>query len=306
MTERLSRLASPWLRRLGPATSAPVRLVCFSHAGGSAVFYAKLAHALSPTIETHAVQYPGRSERRHEPFPESIAQVADAVAAELAPSCDRPTALFGHSMGSVVAFEVGLRLEAMGCPPTWLFASGRAAPSCQRKEFTHLLDDSSLLGEMQKLGGTDRRLLDDDELMQLMLPVIRADYQALASYRYAPGPPLSCPVTAINGQDDPKVSRQTASAWNEHTTGIFRSLTLRGGHFYLVDRVPEVAAMIQDCLALPGPLDRSPPVELALTELVSDRLSSAYTRCVGQVEGSPSGITHSGRELRDCKKGSSS
>lgn len=259
MAARPSRPGSRWLRRLGPASSAPVRLVCFPHAGGSAVSHAKLAHALSPTVETHAVQYPGRFERRHEPLPESITAVADAVAAELAPSRDRPNALFGHSMGSVVAFEVARRLEAMGCPPTWLFASGRAAPSRQHKESTRLLNDPSLLGEMQKLGGTDRRLLDDDELMQLMLPVIRADYRALASYRYAPGPPLSCPVTALNGRDDPGVTPRTASAWREHTTGRFRSLTLRGGHFYLVDRVSEVAAVIQACLASPGlDLDASP------------------------------------------------
>jgi surfactin synthase thioesterase subunit len=255
----LSRPASPWLRRLGPASSAPVRLVCFPHAGGSAVSYVKLAHALSPTVDTHAVQYPGRFERRHEPLPESITAVADAVVAELAPSRGRPTALFGHSMGSVIAFEVARRLEAMGCPPTWLFVSGSAAPSRQRRECTHLLDDPSFLGEVQKLGGTDRRLLDDDELMQLMLPVIRADSQALESYRYAPGPPLRCPVTALNGQDDPKVRRRTASAWRKHTTGRFRSLTLRGGHFYLVDQVPVVAAVIEGCLAAQRPgLDPSP------------------------------------------------
>jgi surfactin synthase thioesterase subunit len=255
---RLSRPGSRWLRRLGPASGAPVRLVCFPHAGGSAVSHVKLAQALSPTVDTHGVQYPGRFERRHEP-PESITAVADAVAAELGPSWDRPTALFGHSMGSVIAFEVARRLEAMGCPPTWLFASGRAAPSRQREESTHLLNDPSLLGEMHKLGGTDRRLLDDDQLMQLMLPVIRADYQVMASYRYAPGPPLSCPVTAMNGHDDPKVTQRTASAWREHTTGRFRSLTLIGGHFYLVDRVSEVAAVIQASLAAPEPgLDPSP------------------------------------------------
>lgn len=263
MAERPSPPTSPWLRQFTPAPDAPVRLVCFPHAGGSAAFYAMLAHALNPTVDTFAVQSPGRLERWHEPFPESIAQVAETVAAEIAASLDRPTALFGHSMGSVVAFEVARRLEAAQCPPTWLFISGRAAPSTQPREFTHLLDDPSLLAEMQKLGGTDRRLLDDHELMQLLLPVIRADYRILAGYRFASGPLLSCPVTALNGQADPRVTPQTASAWAEHTTGPFRSLRLRGGHFYLVDRVPEVAAVVHGCLAAPKSGPGGPPTTTA-------------------------------------------
>ena len=248
MAERSSRVPTPSLRHLAPAPAAPIRLVCFPHAGGSATFYAALAHALGSQVDTQAVQYPGRLERRDEPFPESIAEVADAVVSELAPCLDRPTALFGHSMGAVVAFEVARRLEALQCPPTWLFISGRGAPSLQPREFTHLLDDQSLLAEMAKLGGTDRRLLADEELMQFLLPVIRGDYLTLASYRHAPGPPLSCPLTAVNGQDDTRVSSRTVAAWEQLTTGPFHSLTLRGGHFYLVERAPEVAALLRGCL----------------------------------------------------------
>lgn len=244
MTAPASNASSPWIRRFVPAPDAPVRLVCLPHAGGSAAFYVPLAKALSPDVDTLAVQYPGRQDRRLEPLIETVAGLADGLAAELAPWTDRPFALFGHSLGAVLAFEVARRLEAMGRAPVALFASGRGAPSRHRREFSHRLDDQALIREMRKLGGTDPRVFDNEDLLQLALPVMRADYEAVETYRFQPGPPLSCPVTAVNGQDDPKVTPDDADAWREHTTADFQTVTLPGGHFYLVDRHDEMVDLI--------------------------------------------------------------
>ena len=244
MTAFDSPADSPWIRRYAPAPDASVRLVCLPHAGGSAAFYTKLARALGPDVDTLAVQYPGRLDRRHDPLVKDMAELADRLVAELVPWTDRGIALFGHSLGAVLGFEVARRLEAMGRTPLTLFVSGRNAPSRHRREFSHLLDDKALIEQVKALGGTDPRVFEHEELVQLALPVIRADYEAVDGYRYEPGPLLSCPVTVLNGTDDPKVSPEDTDAWREHTTGDFDSVVFPGRHFYLVDRHAEVTDAI--------------------------------------------------------------
>ncbi|GGZ29553.1 oleoyl-ACP hydrolase [Streptomyces olivaceoviridis] len=249
MSPRESSLASSWIRRYVPAPEAPVRLVCLPHAGGSATFYGGLARRLAPDIDVLAVQYPGRLERRTEPPMTDLTALAEVLVTELTPWTDRTYVLFGHSLGAMVAFETARRLEAAGRPPVALFVSGRGAPSRHRREFGPRLDDATLLQQMRGLGGTDPRVFADEELMWLALPVMRADYRMVEDYRYLPGPPLSCPVTAFNGRTDPKVSSPDVDAWRDHTTASFESLVFPGGHFYLVDRSEEVTAALIDRLS---------------------------------------------------------
>ncbi|MFJ5832777.1 thioesterase II family protein [Streptomyces sp. NPDC093089] len=244
---------SPWIYRYRPAPDARVRLVCLPHAGGSAPFFVPVARALSPDVDVLAVQYPGRLERRNEPLIESLTELAARVVDELVPWTDRPLALFGHSLGSLLGFEVARLLTEKGHPPVRLFASGRRAPDVHRAEFDYALDDQGLLRAMAELGGTDPRILADEELMRMALPVIRADYRAVETYRYAAGAPLGCPVTVLTGGDDPKVSAADAAAWRAHTSGAFEVVTLPGGHFYLVDHHEKVTDLIADRLAAPAP-----------------------------------------------------
>lgn len=241
MTEPRSTL---WIRRFRPEPAAPVRLVCLPHAGGSATFFAGLPTMLGPDVEVLAVQYPGRQDRRAEPFAESMAQLTREVVAELLPWTDRPLALFGHSLGAVLAFETARGLEAAGHGPAALFVSGRRAPSRQRPEYAHRLDDDGLLREIRTLSGTDERVFDDEELVRMVLPAIRADYRIVENYRYEPGPPLGCPLTAFTGTDDPKVSADEAAAWREHTADAFDLVTLPGGHFFLTAHQERVAEVI--------------------------------------------------------------
>ncbi|MER5194584.1 thioesterase II family protein [Streptomyces sp. NPDC002755] len=249
MSTREPPLASPWIRRYAAAPEAPVRLVCLPHAGGSATFYSGLARKLAPAVDVLAVQYPGRLERRAEPLMKDLTALAEALVTELAPWTGRPFALFGHSLGAMVAFETARRLEATGRPPAALFVSGRGAPSLHRREFGPQLDDATLLRQMRRLGGTDPRVLADEDLMRLALPVLRADYRMVEDYHYVPGPPLGCPVTAFNGLTDPKVSSPAVDAWRDHTTASFDSVTFPGSHFYLVDRHEEVTTALTDRLS---------------------------------------------------------
>ncbi|MFF6995240.1 thioesterase II family protein [Streptomyces sp. NPDC008313] len=238
-----------WIRRFHPAPEAPTRLVCFPHAGGSATYYFPVSNALSPGVDVLSVQYPGRQDRRTEPCVDDIRALADTVVRELRPWADRPLTLFGHSMGASLAFEVALRLEAEGIVPLGLFASGRRAPSRHRNETVHLADDDTLIAELKKLSGTDTQMLGDPEVLRMILPAVRNDYRAAETYRHRPGPPLSCPVVALVGDDDPQVTDDEARAWAEHTTGGFTLRTFTGGHFFLNSHAPAVMSAISAHIA---------------------------------------------------------
>ncbi|MFJ8589300.1 thioesterase II family protein [Streptomyces sp. NPDC093595] len=239
-----------WLRRYHPADAAPARLVCFPHAGGSATYYYPLSRSLSPAVDVLAVQYPGRQDRRTETPVDDVTALADIVTEELRPWADRPLALFGHSLGATLAYEVALRLEAEGVQPVKLFASGRRAPSCHREhEAVHLDDDEALLATVRSLRGTSPEVLADDKLLRRLLPAFRGDYKAAETYRKRPGTPLlRCPVTVLTGIADPEVTRAEADAWADHTAGDFTLHEFPGGHFYLNEHAVSVIDRIRETL----------------------------------------------------------
>ncbi|MFI5682204.1 thioesterase II family protein [Streptomyces cellulosae] len=239
--------SSPWIRRFHPAPEAARRLVLLPHAGGSASFFFPLSRALAPAVDVLAVQYPGRQDRRGEPCVDDLDTLADLVAAELSAWTDRPTALLGHSLGAALAFEVARRLEDRGVVPTRLFVSGRRAPADQREEAVHLLADDALVKTVKQLAGGEIQV-PDDEVLRVALPAIRADYKAVETYRYRPGPPLATPVVALTGSEDPKVTPSEAGRWSRYTTGGFDLQVFNGGHFYLVPHLDRVAALVRETL----------------------------------------------------------
>ncbi|MCG7524335.1 alpha/beta fold hydrolase [Streptomyces sp. OfavH-34-F] len=241
-----TRATNAWLRRFHPSDEAPVRLFCLPHAGGSASYYFPVSRTLAPAVDVIAAQYPGRQDRRTEPCVDDVRRLADLVTAEILPWCDRPVALFGHSLGATLGFEVALRLEAAGTTPLVLFASGRRAPSRPREnENVHLSPDAQLLTTIRRMSGTDPAVLADEELLRSVLPAIRADYKAAETYRYTPGPPLTCPIEVLNGTEDPEVTDAEAKAWTTHTKATCTFHTFPGGHFYLTDHAPKVINLIR-------------------------------------------------------------
>lgn len=237
---------SRWLRRFHRTEDAPVRVVCFPHAGGAAGFYWPLSKALSPRVETLAVQYPGRQDRRAESGFGDIDRLTDGILGALVPLLDgRPLALFGHSMGAVLAYEVARRLEhETRSAPAVLFASGRRAPCRHREETIHLQKDQALMQELRELGGTDPELLEDLDIMRMMLPAIRRDYQAIETYRHESGVELSCPITVLTGDEDPRTTIDEASDWKRHTTGDCTLEVFSGGHFFLTQHTPDVVRLV--------------------------------------------------------------
>lgn len=236
-----------WLRNYRPRPAAGVQLVCFPHAGGSASYFHPLAQAIGPGVEVRSVQYPGRQDRRHEPLIDDVRTLADRISVALRPLTDRPIALFGHSMGAAVAFEVGLRLAG---PPVALFVSGRTAPSRHRSGgYDHLLGDAELLAAVARLGGTDQAISDDEELRRMILPAIRNDYRAIERYPGSADAALDCPIVACTGDADPKATVAEVRGWATHTTKEFDLRVFAGGHFYLNRHQAELTALIEDRLA---------------------------------------------------------
>ncbi|MEV0902713.1 alpha/beta fold hydrolase [Actinoplanes sp. NPDC049802] len=238
-----------WVRRFHPADGAPIRLLCMPHAGGSASYFFRVAKALAPEIDVLAVQYPGRQERFSEPGLTSAREMADRLVEAVLPLLDRPIALFGHSLGATVGFEVALRLQERGIVPAAFFASGRRAPHLSSFARTHLRDDAGLIADVRALAGTDSWLLEDEDVLRMVLPAIRSDYIAAETYEYRPGPRLRCPIVAIIGDDDPRVTVEQADAWREHTGAGFELDVHPGGHFYLNDHVDAVLRRITEHLS---------------------------------------------------------
>ncbi|MFJ6038648.1 thioesterase II family protein [Streptomyces ardesiacus] len=250
-----------WVRRfLGapgatPAAARPqeVLLVCLPHAGGSASFFFPLSRALSPVLDVVAVQYPGRQDRRHEAPVDDVPELARRITDALGPVDGRRVALFGHSLGATLGFEIARLLQARGTGVCHLFASGRRAPSRFRDERVHLRDDEGLLADVRELSGTDPRVLGDPEVVRMALPALRADYRAAETYRYAPGPPLTCPITVFTGDSDPRVSADEADAWSAHTSAEFDLRTYPGGHFFLTDHQADLIRVVRERLAPDAP-----------------------------------------------------
>ncbi|MGC4749212.1 thioesterase II family protein [Micromonospora sp. DT201] len=240
----------PWFRRFQPTGTPAHRLVCFPHAGGAASFFVPTAQALAPVADVLAVQYPGRHDRLAEPGLTDVGALADAVHAAMIGLPALPLTLFGHSMGAVVAYEVARRLRrAQPGASLHLVVSGRRAPHLGRRDAPRLDDDRALLAHVRALGGTANDLLDDADLCELILPALRADYQAVGAYEWAAdGQPPPCSITALTGDQDPYATPSEVEAWRQHSRDPFVLEVLPGKHFYLVDQTAAVHRILRDRL----------------------------------------------------------
>ncbi|MFJ6658778.1 thioesterase II family protein [Streptomyces sp. NPDC091377] len=239
-----------WFRRYAPASPSAVQLLCLPHAGGAASQFLSLARELSPAVDVVSVQYPGRQDRRKEAPIENVHTLADQLCELLAPRPDQHVVIFGHSMGAVVGFELGLRIQR-SAPGALLglIASGRRAPVIHRDEDVHRRSDDEIIAEIRTLSGTDPGVLADDELLRMVLPALRADYRAVETYRYSDGDRLSAPIGVLVGESDPRVNLDEARAWQRLTDAGFSLRTFPGGHFYLNAHQSAVASAVAERLA---------------------------------------------------------
>jgi medium-chain acyl-[acyl-carrier-protein] hydrolase len=229
-----------------PNPAARVRLFCFPYAGGGASIFNTWPRGLPAEVEVVGVQPPGREARIGETPIGNLHELADAIHRELTPLLDRPFVLFGHSNGGLMAFELARRLRRAGGPmPQLLVASGRPAPQLADEEPPiHALPYGEFIDALRRYNGTPEEILANAEIMELLEPVLRADFSLGETYRYDAEPPLDVPITAFGGERDDEVPREQVEAWREQTTGEFRMQMFPGDHFFLNSDRPQVLAAL--------------------------------------------------------------
>lgn len=247
-------IADDWLRAYRPRPAARLRLFCFPHASGNATFYRDWAIRLPADIEVVAIQYPGRLDRISEPCLTDMDTMVDSIVAALTPGLIGDAfAIFGHSMGASIAYEVAFRLEHRhGTPADRLCVSGRPAPKHHRPGTKHQESDDYLWEELRRLGGTGEAALAHPQLREAMMPALRADYRLIETYQPTLGPPVSMPITAFTGDNDPEAAVAEVADWEHATTGQFELRTFPGEHFYLVPEADAVLAGLLHCLRSPA------------------------------------------------------
>jgi medium-chain acyl-[acyl-carrier-protein] hydrolase len=215
--------------------NARLRLFCFPYAGGGASIYSRWHRFLPREVEVVAVQPPGREGRLMEKPYSDLLELAARLHTELQPWFDRPFAFYGHSNGGLMAFELARALRRAGNPlPRHLFVGGRPAPHLPMREVPiHALPDAEFLQELRKLAGTPEEVLANTEIMELLMPLLRADFSLGETYRYLPEPPLPIPLSAYGGQMDEEVSIDEVRGWSEHTSGPFHFQEFPGNHFFI-------------------------------------------------------------------------
>lgn len=246
-------LSNAWIMCPRSNQRARLRLFCFPYAGGAASVFNMWPDNLPPDVEVCPVQFPGREGRlREAPFTQ-LKPLVLALAQAIRPHLDKPFAFFGHSLGAMVGFELARQLRGENGPaPLHLFVSGSPAPQLpRRRSAIHQLPEKEFIKELALINGTPAAVLHNVELMQLFLPILRADFAMHETYRYAAGEPLDCSLSAFGGLADSEVSRQDSEAWRDQTRGAFKLRMLPGDHFFLRSaRTLLLQAISQDLIQL--------------------------------------------------------
>lgn len=226
--------AARWLktRRALPAPRA--RLLCLPYAGGGAVLYHHWPTELPPDIEVRAAQLPGRQERLAEPAPVSLMGVVQSLAAALRALPPAPLVIYGHSYGALLAFELARTLRGTSLAPQALVLAARCGPQgALRTEAVHKLPEPAFKDALHVLYGIPRHILAEQDLMELALPSLRGDFQAVETYQYIPGEPLRIPMTVLCGSEDRVARESEMRAWQEMSALPIRFHTVKAGHLFV-------------------------------------------------------------------------
>jgi medium-chain acyl-[acyl-carrier-protein] hydrolase len=250
MSNNVREKRSLWLPGFKEKPDTRIRLFCFPYAGGSAANFRSWQDAFRSDIQVLPVQPPGRGERLPEPAFKHLPEMIQALGPALLPYFDKPFAFFGHSMGALISMELTRWLRRTGNPmPVQLFISARRAPQLSSTELpSYDLTESAFIERLRELNGTPPEVLDHPELMQLMIPLLRADFSVCETYQYQAEPPLNCPITVFGGLGDVEVPRESLEPWREHTTASFSLHMFPGNHFFIHSAQRDVLRLILETL----------------------------------------------------------
>ena len=225
---------TPWITRDSFAPNGVIRLFCFPYAGGGASVFRQWRAGLPDQIEVCPVQLPGRENRISEPLITNLDALVDIASAVFAPYLDSPFAFYGHSIGAKIAFELARNIRrTLGICPCCLIVSGSRAPHIPEPNPLHHLPDHEFMHELRRFSGTPEAVLQSKDLMEMFLPILRADFSVDETYAYSEEMPLDCPIFAFGGTQDVEAKVEDLRAWADHTSEAFSLEMIRGGHFFI-------------------------------------------------------------------------
>jgi len=235
-----------WIACRKPSPQARLRLFCFPYAGGGVSIFRTWSDGLPADVEVCPIQLPGRGTRLMEPPFTRLSPLIQTIAQVLFPLLDKPFAFFGHSLGALVSFELARQLRRQySVQPVRLFISADRAPQIPNRDPpVHNLPEGEFLVELRRLNGTPSEVLEDEELRQIMLPLLRADFAVYETYGYSTERPLNCPISAFGGLQDQRVSRGDLEAWRDQTSVSFSLRMFPGDHFFLNTSQPVLLRLL--------------------------------------------------------------
>lgn len=248
----MSSVSSPWFSNLGKRVAPECRLFCFPYAGGGASAFRLWPQHFAQNVEVLAVQLPGRESRLREKPLNTVGAMVDLLLPEIANKADIPFAIFGHSMGTLLAYELTVALEQSGGPaPFHLFVSGRRGPDeADPSTAMHPLHEEAFLDAMQlRYGGIPPAARNEPELMALLLPSLRADVHANETYRSDDSRKVRCPVAVYGGSDDRHPTPSLLEGWQRVAEQPIRVRLFSGDHFYLAAQRDALTADIASAMA---------------------------------------------------------
>ncbi|MFM9279570.1 thioesterase II family protein [Paenibacillus jiagnxiensis] len=224
-----------------------IKLFCLPYAGGSAALYMKWKSFLHPSIHIVPIELAGRGKRYSEPFYSDIEQAVHDIYEKIKDELDKlPYALFGHSMGGLLAFEIAHKIQVQEHrAPKIIFLSGKNPPHCQNHRFIHHLPNKELINEILEMGGTPKEILQHNELLEILIPILRADFTLVENYHCNKREEiLDCDLVIMNGRQDNLTKNSDMKEWSRYTKREVRTYHIDGGHFFINEHLESVLNLI--------------------------------------------------------------